>query len=93
MKKPHQTLLASFVRSVLHALQPRMPLTVCLDCVRVTDELLHEHMDGDSVCDRCRASVKETLAIRVPAGGSHGATVRAASALNDPKIPTKKKGN
>jgi hypothetical protein len=65
MTKPHQTPLGSFVRSLLHAFEPRMPILVCKPCLRDDDEVVGEAGDL-SLCDRCMASItsKTGLAVR-----------------------------
>ena len=67
VKKPvHKTAFASFVRSLIHAIAPSMPICVCMSCVLPTDEVIATAGDY-SLCDRCRASItsKTGLAVRL----------------------------
>ena len=62
--KKHQTPLASFVRSLVHALAPRMPICVCIGCVLPGDEVMQTAGDY-SLCDRCRASITSKTGVAV----------------------------
>lgn len=63
-KKLYETPLGSFVRSILHAIHPGMPILVCKTCVREDDEIIGEAGDF-SVCDRCTASVTSKTGVGV----------------------------
>lgn len=61
----HSTPIASFVRSVLHAVSARMPILVCVGCVAPTDEVLEVPCGDYAICDRCQASITSTMGVCV----------------------------
>ena len=63
-KRLYETPFASFIRTALHALHGRMPITVCLEHVEAGDEVLHAGGDY-SICDRCGASITSKTGVAV----------------------------
>jgi hypothetical protein len=49
----YQTKLGSLIRLGLHAVNARMPLLVCIECVQPLDEVSTDGRFDDAFCDRC----------------------------------------
>jgi hypothetical protein len=63
-KKLYETPIGSFLRSLLHAIHPGMPILVCMSCIREGDEIVGEAGDF-SVCDRCTRSITSKTGLSV----------------------------